>query len=139
MKTKEICKEVNTEKESSKLEVAEYSYYSKLLQKPFDSLEELKKAEDEYNKAHALELKAKQEKSDFAKKVEDAYKEYLDTIQESNKKINEARKNYLDLRSQFIDKYHSYHQSYYKDNDTEVLSVSDLFDDAIKSFNKLFW
>ena len=139
MKTKEMCKEATTENEASKLEVADYSYYSKLLQKPFDSLEDLKKAEDEYNKTHALELKAKQEKSELAKKIEDAYKEYLHTIEESNKKINEARKVYLDLRSEFIDKYHSYHQSYYKDNNREIQSVSDVFDEALKVFNKVFW
>jgi chromosome segregation ATPase len=63
----------------------EYGYYSKLLQKPFDSVEELKMAEAE----HMAKLKAKEDKAAAkkadAKKVEDAFKE-----------LNRSRKDYKD-------------------------------------------
>lgn len=53
---------------------SEYSYYSKLLQRPFDTVNELKRAEA----THLAELKAKEDKAAQkkadAKKVEDAFK-----------------------------------------------------------------
>lgn len=52
----------------------EYSYYSKLLKTPFDSIEELKDAEAAYySKLKAKEDKAAEKKAD-ALKVEDAFK-----------------------------------------------------------------
>lgn len=60
-----------------------YSYYSNVLKKPFDSVEELTKAEDAYYaEQRAKEDKAAQKKSD-AKKVEDAFKA-----------MNQARRDY---------------------------------------------
>lgn len=61
----------------------EYGFYSKLLQKPFDSVEELKMAEAEHRaKLKAKDDKAAAKKAD-AKKVEDAFKE-----------LNQNRKDY---------------------------------------------
>lgn len=62
-----------------------YSYYSKVLKEPFDSVEELKVAEEAYYaKLKAKEDKANKKKAD-AKKVEDAFKA-----------LNVARKVYKD-------------------------------------------
>ena len=73
-------KNVTTEKET-----INYGFYSKVLQKPFDSLSELQAAEQEYyDKLKAKEDKAAEKKSDAAL-VEEAYKN-----------LNAARKNYKD-------------------------------------------
>lgn len=62
-----------------------YSYYSRVLEKPFDSIEELKEAEaTHYAKLRAKEDQALKKKAD-AKKVEDAFKA-----------LNVARKTYKD-------------------------------------------
>ena len=54
-------------------EIRDYSYYSRVLEKPFDSIEELKAEEAKYFEAQrAKEDKAAAKKAD-AKKVEDAF------------------------------------------------------------------
>ena len=68
-----------------KKEEPTYSYYSKVLSKVFDSVEELKEAEAKY----AAELKAKEEKA--AAKKADAQK-----VEEAFKALNAARKTYKD-------------------------------------------
>lgn len=60
-----------------------YSYYSRVLKTPFDSLEELKNAEA----THYAELKAKEDKA--AQKKSDAQK-----VEGAFKALNAARKNY---------------------------------------------
>jgi hypothetical protein len=63
----------------------QYAYYSKVLSKPFDSLDELREAEEVYYEAQrAKELKAVTKKND-AIKVETAFKA-----------LNTARKTYKD-------------------------------------------
>lgn len=63
----------------------EYSYYSRVLQKPFDSIEELREAEAVYaEQIRARENKAAAKKTE-ARKVEDAFKA-----------LNAARKAYKD-------------------------------------------
>lgn len=62
-----------------------YAFYSRVLNKVFDSVEELKAAED----AYAAELKAKEDKS--AQKKADAQK-----VEDAFKALNAARKDYKD-------------------------------------------
>jgi chromosome segregation ATPase len=61
----------------------EYSYYSRVLEKPFDSIEELRKAEAK----HYAQIKAKEDKA--AAKKADAAK-----VEEAYKVMNAARKTY---------------------------------------------
>lgn len=72
----------------------EYSYYSRVLNKPFDSIEELREAEAAYR----AELKAKEDKTAAkkadAKKVEDAFKA-----------LNLARKNYKEDITQLTEEF----------------------------------
>ena len=84
-------------------------YYSDTLKKLFETEEELKKAEVEFEEKHALELKKKEERAHRAKEVEEAYKKYLD------------------LRSKFVKDYGSYHMTI-TENDLKDLSVNSLFD-----------
>lgn len=71
-----------------------YGYYSKLLNKPFDTVEELQEAEAKYNaEVKAKEDKAAAKKAD-AKKVEDAFKA-----------MNAARKDYKEKLTQLTKEY----------------------------------
>lgn len=82
-------KNVNTEKET-----INYGFYSKVLQKPFDSLSELKAAEDVYfAEQKAKEDKAAQKRAE-AQKVETAFKA-----------LNAARKEYKENMAQLTKEY----------------------------------
>ena len=93
----DVCKDnkdVYVGRDEASAETNTYSYYSKVLKKPFDSLEELRKAEDEHQAAlTAKETKAAQKKLD-AKKVEDAFKA-----------LNSARKVYKESLKKVTDEY----------------------------------
>lgn len=71
-----------------------YGYYSRLLNKPFDSVEELKEAEA----AHYAELRAKEDK--IAQKKADAAK-----VEDAFKALNAARKEYKEKLLQLTEEY----------------------------------
>jgi chromosome segregation ATPase len=117
-----------------------YSFYSRVLNKPFDSVEELAKAEAAYyNELKAKEDKAAQKKAD-AKKVEDAFKalnaarkaykedltsltkEYSEELEHLKKayelgkkditsKLAKAEEAYLAELNEFTKKYDNYHMT----------------------------
>lgn len=69
----------------------DFIYYSKLLNKPFNTVSELKAAEEEYKKAEE-EKKAKSEaRKAEAKVVEDAFKELNEAKKTAAEAIKEAR------------------------------------------------
>ena len=72
----------------------EYGYYSRLLQKPFDSIEELRDAEETYY----AEQKAKEDAA--AKKKADAVK-----VEDAFKALNAARKEYKEKLTQLTTEY----------------------------------
>ena len=72
----------------------EYGYYSRLLQKPFDSIEELRDAEETYY----AEQKAKEDAA--AKKKADAVK-----VEDAFKALNAARKEYKEDLTQLTKEY----------------------------------
>ncbi len=75
-------------------ETLDYGFYSNVLKKPFERLEDLKKAEYAYfAEQKAKEAKATQKKAD-AQKVEDAFKA-----------LNAARKTYKEKLSQLTQEY----------------------------------
>lgn len=84
-------------------------YYSDTLKKLFETEDELKKAEVEFEEKHALELKKKEERATRAKEVEEAYKKYLD------------------LRAKFVKDYGSYHMTI-TDKDLKDPATTFLFD-----------
>lgn len=84
-------KNVTTEKEDVK---QEYSFYSRVLQKPFESLNELKAEEQKYYD----ELKAKEDKA--AQKKADAQK-----VEEAFKALNAARRTFKEKSSQLCSEY----------------------------------
>lgn len=71
------------------IEAAPYAYYSKVLQQPFDSIEELLKAESAY------ELKKKLDEEEAAKAKEKA-KEDEAAVNTAFRLLNEAKKKYAE-------------------------------------------
>lgn len=141
---KKTMNDINKEKETQ----VTYAFYSKVLNKVFDTVESLKDAEATY----AAELKAKEDKAATkkadAQKVEDAFKalnvarkEYKDRIAEITKVYSEglvslkakfeesrnlikdaladAEATYATALKEFTDKYETYHLSL-KDGDFET-------------------
>ena len=101
----------------------DYGYYSKILKQPFDTLEALRTAEA---KVKALE-QAKDEKKEDAKKVNEAYSNYVAVTQEANKNILKARKAFEDLKDAFVKKYGSYHMTYTSPDGSETREVSEVY------------
>lgn len=94
---KKTMKDINQEKamqETQERESQTYAFYSKVLSKVFDTVEELEAAEAE----HAAELKAKEDaaalKKAEANKVEEAFKARNAAVVEYNTKVMAARKEY---------------------------------------------
>lgn len=127
-------------KDSRNLEDFDYQVYSKVLNKPFDTIEELRAAEKEYNEAQAEKNRKLEEKKLDAKNVDESYKALLNVkkqcAEEINKvklsskaKIKEAENNYTEKLNEFIKKYGSYHTSYYTTTD---------FDSWADLINKFF-
>lgn len=109
-----------------------YGFYSKILNKPFDNLEELKKAEKEYSDKKILELQKSNEKKTAAKKVEDARLKYVKLVETNNTTRKQLKENenktyqeYMELRNAFIDKYGFYHCTFTKSNSAEGLPIFD--------------
>ncbi len=117
---------------------ADIVYRSKLLNKYFEDYDELVKEETEFKKQKEEKEKAKLEKTNDAKKVEDAYKHLLEVKSKAAKEIKEAEDMYYKERNQFIEKYGSYHMTYTNNNGEESLSVSDLIDSVWEAFGNPF-
>ena len=108
----------------------DYSYYSRILKEPFDSIEELKEAEEAYYaKLNAKELKAAQKRED-AKKVEDAFKA-----------LNAARKSYKDdlttLATEYSDALKDLKDAFElgkKDINNKLAAAEDTYKTALKAF-----
>lgn len=127
----------------------DYGYYSKLLSKPFDTVDELVAAEAEYKKAHEAEEKAKAEKKARADEIQAAYSAYLaayeaaekrikEVSKEENDKVRGAYKKYEELKAKFIKDYNSYHMTYTNKNGEKAVSISDLFEEMFNSMPDIF-
>jgi predicted nucleic acid-binding Zn-ribbon protein len=107
-----------------------YSYYSRVLEKPFDSLDELASAEATYyEQLKQKEDKAAQKKAD-AQKVEDAFKA-----------LNAARKSYKEDLAQLTKEYAESLENLKKAFDLGKKDIADklaaaetTFDEALKAF-----
>lgn len=98
-----MIKRVNEQKQEERVvgearsQAADYMYYSKLLQKPFGTLEELQKAEAEVRRAEQEKQQAANAKKEAAKIVEDAIKNRIEAEQQAKKTKAEAYKAYLEV------------------------------------------
>lgn len=107
-----------------------YSYYSRVLQKPFDSIEELTAAEAEYCEARKVKEDAAAQKKADAKKVEDAFKS-----------LNAARKVYKEdltqLTKEYAEALENLKKAYElgkKDIANKLADAEAAFDEALKAF-----
>ena len=101
----------------------DYGFYSKVLNKPFNSLDELKKAEKDYlDEKKSLEEKSAKKRED-AHLVEESYENYIDTMSKTNKDLgeymdkvkkiqNDAYNSFIEARNNFIEKYGSFHMTF---------------------------
>lgn len=126
----------NTENKEKELNEG-YCYYSKLLGRPFNTLDELKDAEE----AKRLEIEKKKEqikeKQADAKKVDDAYKHIFEIRKKAIQEEQEATEEFNKLRQEFIKKYGYWHTSYTgEDFDYGLTSINTLVNvmDAIEKF-----
>ena len=111
-----------------------YSFYSKVLEKPFDSVEELQAAEQVYyDKLKAKEDKAAQKKAD-ALKVEDAFKD-----------LNKARRVYRETVSQLTTEYSealkelkSAYELGKADMQKSLAAAEDNYTEALKEFTNKY-
>ena len=134
-------------KEYQQVVDGDYIFYSKLLKKPFETVKELRDAEYEYYKEHEEEIKKTNEKKALAKKVEDAYKKYLEVLEDGQKRIgsihqeiDEAKNEYINAKNEFIDTYGSFHMTYVDKEpkvDTSDNFVSTFFDSLNESTSLL--
>lgn len=115
-----------------KEEVVSYGYYSKLLNKPFDSLEELKKAEAKVLEEQSAKEKLTAEKRTRAKEVEEAFLEYQKIREQAYEMIAKAEREYLLLRDKFAKDYGGYHMTYVDDNGQKLITFGDLIDRFMK-------
>ena len=109
-------------------------YYSTKLKQLFDTVEDLEKAEVEFDKKEEENKKARELKSAEAKEVEAAYKDYLDFCEKANKEAKAKRQEYLNKKKAFIEKYGSYHMTYTNVDGKEEITISDLFEEALRIF-----
>lgn len=110
-----------------------WGYHSYRLNRDFSTVKELQEAEAAYDKEQAEKEALTQVRKEDAKKVEDAFKDFLKVREEAAKSIKNAEENYYAARAEFIKKYGYYHATY-SSNDG-IVSVSDL---ANMFFGNLF-
>jgi chromosome segregation ATPase len=129
---KHACKCANDAKvaQSSCKANVEYGYYSRVLNKPFDSIEELREAEAK----HYAELKAKEDKA--AAKKADAQK-----VEDAFKALNQARKTYKEELTQLTEEYSEQlahikeaFELGKKDIHNKLAAAEDTYNAALKAF-----
>lgn len=115
----------------------EFCYYSKLLNKPFDTLKELQEAEAEFHKANEEKEKLASEKKARAEEIKLLKSKTIEARKEAQKLIKEADDAYNKAVDEFIRDYGSYHESYYNDGKREVITINDVIDSFFKPFSLL--
>ena len=120
--------------QAAEKETINYGFYSKVLQKPFDSLSELMAAEEAYQaEQKAKEEKVSQRKAD-AQKVEDAFKA-----------LNVARKVYKDnlkqLTKEYAEELENLKKAYdlgKEDIHNKLAEAEDAYEAALKEFTNKY-
>lgn len=116
-------------------------YYSDILDKEFNSVEELKKAEEEKKAAEVVAIETNSKKKELAKSIESA-----------DAKIETAKKEYIDIRNEFEKRYREFKGEYNrklaeleKERDStlsekakEIRQYTDERYDALCKYNKEF-
>jgi len=137
-----------------------YKVYSEVLKRPFDSIEELEKAEAELVKKEEEKKLKSQEKKKAADLVQEAYKNRQEVYKKAKEIIEEAKKSYIQVQKEaqelinkadakykevldsFLEKYDNYHFTINDSNGITTFNyttnTSDLLNETFEIFNKLF-
>lgn len=117
---------------SKETEKREYGFYSKILNKPFDTLAELTEAEDALKRAEE-EKKAKADaRKAEASKVEEAYKKLNAAKAGYNDSVIAAKKVYLEI----VNKAKKEYAEKVAEAEKAVHDADEAYDSALKEFNK---
>lgn len=115
---------------SNRKDSRQYSYYSRVLKEPFDSVEELNLAEKAYyDKLKAKEDKVNQKKADAAK-VEAAFKALNDTRRAYKEELAQLTKEYVESL-EALEKTFKFGK---KDIQKKLAAAEDVYADALKAF-----
>lgn len=116
-------------------------YRSKLLNKTFDSWEELRKAEDAYKAQHEAELKLKEDRSKMAVDVENAAKAYLELVEKNKQERAEMAKNeqklydaYKQKLAEFAKVHKGYHLTYVYDGKNIEFKVEENRQNSLQEY-----
>lgn len=111
-------------------------YYSEILRRTFDTVEELENEEKKVKEAEQKKELMLSKKKERAELVNNAFKELQDVRKEYYAKLREKEENYIKLRDEFVKDYGSWHMTYSSDNDNYC--VSDVFKDFSTMFKEFF-
>lgn len=114
-------------------------YKSKLLNKYFDSYAELQEAEKKYHEENDAKLKLAEQKKARAEEIKVLKQKTVDARREAQKLISDADDAYYKARAEFIKDYGSYHESYYSDGKSEMITVNDVLDSFFPSLKSWFF
>ena len=118
-----MTKKVNVNLNEANTEL-DFCVYSKLLQKPFDCIEDLRAAE----KAYKAELKAKEDKA--ANKKADAAK-----VEKAFKALNQARRDYKESMQKLVAMYQAEFKKLQNDLDADRARVQAALSDAETAYS----
>lgn len=127
---KETINTFKGDADSNKTERRDFGYYSKKLNKPFDTLSELVKAEQAEEERLAAKEKAVSERKLDAKKVEDAYKALTEATHTRHNRIEAARKAYLQEQAVLKKNY----EAQLMEIDKGVTVAEEAYNKALKEF-----
>lgn len=105
--TKDVCNEMTDAQREAIV------YRSKLLNKYYESYEDMLKDEAEYKRQNEEKLKLAEERKADAKAIEEARLKAIQTRKDAAEMIRKAEEEYNKLLNDFVKKYGSYHVTYY--------------------------
>ena len=128
----------------------DYGYYSKKLNKPFDTLDELRESEQEFKDEEAKKQEVIDAKKELAKRVESSYKTYIETLNGCREELEKVQKSlnesvaksyneYINAKNEFIEKYGSFHMTYTNKEpkvDTSSSNLPSVFSTLFEDFFK---
>jgi chromosome segregation ATPase len=130
MTNEKMINEKNFKKPYTRKSDRDYGYYSRVLNKPFDSIEELREAEATYHaELKAKEDKVAQKKAD-AQKVDDAFKAMNAARKEYKEKLTQLTKEY----SEELTKLKNAFELGKKDIHAKMAAAEEAYQKALKEF-----
>ncbi len=111
-------------------EPVNYGYYSKVLNKPFDTLDELKAAEGEYRAQELAKRQAAEQRKSDAVNVEKAFKELNAAKRMYNETTAKAYSDYLEKAKALEEEYNTT----LKTANNELIAKQELYNKALKAF-----